>query len=402
MNQITRATLTASEQTSRNTLRSDLLGRAQALAPFLESRAQATEAAGTLPPEVVGALREAELFWTLLPREAGGLGGDMLTGLEVLEEITRADGSIGWSLMANMTGTALAGAFAGEEALEAMFGGGRRSITAGMLGPGGKSVEVAGGLHGGGKYSFGSGCGHADWFGAGMLVMEDGKPRTMPNGLPEVRVCFLPKDKVRIDGNWDVMGLKGTGSYDYTVPAQDIPWSFTMERTCIEPQRGGPLFTAGIAGYGCLGHAAVALGLMKRSLQEIVRITADKKRPAYPTVVGEHPVFRREFSRNEAAYQSVRAFVFGVFADAQDTVLSGGTLSPVQRARFRQATTHLHDVAADVVKFCYTWAGSAAQPTTSVIGRCMRDMGVATQHVFVDPVSMADAAPPIMAEWAAA
>ena len=85
---------------------------------------------------MVGALREAELFWTLLPREAGGLGGDMLTGLEVLEEITRADGSIGWSLMANMTGTALAGAFAGEEALEAMFGGGRRSITGRHAWPG--------------------------------------------------------------------------------------------------------------------------------------------------------------------------------------------------------------------------------------------------------------------------
>ena len=90
-----------------------------------------------------------------------------------------------------------------------------------------------------------------------------------------------------------------------------------------------------------------------------------------------------------------------IFADAQATLFAGGTLTPVQRARFRQCTTYVHDVGADVVRFAYTWAGSAAQPKSSPLGRCMRDMGVATQHVFVDPVSMADAAPSIMAEWAA-
>ena len=379
----------------------DLLSRARALAPMIQAHAEATEREGTMPAEIVAALRDAELFWTLLPTECGGLGADMVTGLEVIEEVTRADGSTGWSLMANMTGTALAGAFAGDDAAEAMFGNGRRAITAGMLGPGGKSVAVEGGLKGGGKYSFGSGCAHADWFGAGMFVMENGQPRTLPSGLPEVRVCFVPRDAVEIKGNWDVVGLMGTGSYDYVVPEQFIPASFTMERTAIEPRRGGPLFTAGIPGYGCLGHAGVALGLMKRALEEIVLVTADKKRPGYPTVVGDHPVFRREFSRNEAAYQCTRAFVVNVFADAQNTVRAGGALSPVQRARFRQCTTYLHEVAADVVRFCYTWAGSAAQPKSSALGRCMRDMGVATQHVFVDPVSMADAAPPILAEWAA-
>jgi len=400
MNQVSTLPPRLDRRGSAAGLRSELLGRARALAPFLESRAGATEAAGTLPDDVVAALREAELFWTLLPAEAGGLGADMLAGLDVLEEVVRADGSIGWTLMANMTGTALAGAFAGDDAADAMFGGGRRAITAGMLGPGGKSVEVDGGLRGSGNYSFGSGCNHADWFGAGMLVIEDGKPRTLASGLPEVRVCFVPRDRVRIDGNWNVIGLQGTGSYDYTLPEQFIPWSYTMERTSIEPRRGSPAFVAGIAGYGCLGHAAVALGLMKRALQEVVAVASSKKRPGYPTVVGDHAVFRREFSRNEAAYQAIRAFVYQVFTEAQDAAFATGALTPAHRARFRQATTYAHEVAADVVRFCYTWAGSAAQSRGSVLGRCMRDIGVATQHVFIDPLSMVDAAPPIMAEWA--
>jgi alkylation response protein AidB-like acyl-CoA dehydrogenase len=379
----------------------DPVQRARHLAPLIESLAGDGETEGTMPARLVAAFRETELFWLLLPAELGGGGADLVTTIAALEEVSRADGSTGWSLMANMTGTALAGAYAGDAAAQAMFGNGRRAITAGMLGPGGKAVAVDGGLRGGGDYSFGSGCAHADWFGAGMLVMENGAPRRLASGMPEVRVCFVPRDRVEILGNWDVMGLQGTGSYDYRVPDQFVANDFIMERTELVPRRGGPLFTLGIAGLGCLGHAAVALGLMKRALQEIARIAQTKKRPAYPGTTAEHPIFQREFAIREAAAQSVRAFVVNVFADAQDTVLAGGTLSAVQRARFRQSTTYLHEVAAEVVRFCYQWAGSSAQRKTSPLGRCMRDMGVATQHVFVDPVSLADAAPPLLAAWSA-
>ena len=352
-----------------------------------------------MPAELVAAFRDTELFWLALPVELGGGGADLITTLETLEEVSRADGSTGWSLMANMSGTALAGAFVGEAAARQMFGGGRRAITAGMLGPGGRAVEVPGGLRGEGTYSFGSGSAHADWIGAGMLVIENGAPRLLANGQPEVRVCFLPREQVEMLGNWNVMGLTGTGSYDYRVPEQFIGNEFIMERTELTPRRGGPLFTLGIAGIACLGHAAVALGLVKRSLQEIARIAADKRRPGYPSVIADHPVFRREFAIREAAAQSSRAFVMNVFADAQATVLGGGTLSPVQRARFRQSTTYLHEIGAEVVRFCYQWGGSSAQRMSSPLGRCMRDMGTATQHIFVDPLSLADAAPPILAHW---
>ena len=377
----------------------DMLARAAALAPLIEAHAAETERLGTMPAPVVAALREAELFWTMLPHELGGAGCDFLETLDVLEEVSRADGSTGWSLMANMTGTALAGAFCGDAAADRMFGGGRRAITAGMLGPGGKAVEVPGGLRGGGRYSFGSGCAHADWFGAGMLVMEDGAPRRLASGLPEVQICFVPAAQVEILGNWDVAGLSGTGSYDYALPEQFVPSSFTVERSTVQPRRGGPIFAVGIPGLGCLGHAGVALGLMKRSLQEIVRIVDSKKRPGQTIAVGEQPIFRREFAVHEALYQAARAFVVNVYGDAQTTLAAGGSLGPAQRARFRQCTTWLHEVGADVVRFCYTRAGSAAQPKSSVLGRCMRDFGVATQHVFVDPNSMADAAPAIMTAW---
>src|SRR3546814_3673225 len=92
--------------------------------------------------------------------------------------------------MANSTNTAIAAAFCGDGAVDAMFSGRARAITAGMFGPGGNAAEVAGGYRGSGRFSFGSGCAHATWICGGMLVPgADGKPRLLESGLPEVRVA---------------------------------------------------------------------------------------------------------------------------------------------------------------------------------------------------------------------
>ncbi|MBB4633950.1 acyl-CoA dehydrogenase family protein [Sphingosinicella soli] len=377
----------------------ELLSIAKSLSPLVEQEALTTERDGTLSPAVVDAFKESKLFWMLVPKDLGGLGTDIVTSIEVLEEVTRADGSSGWSLMANSGTTAVAAAYLGERAVDAMFGGRDLPIAAGMLGPGGRSVEVSGGFQGSGKFAFGSGCAHADWFGAGMFVLDDGKPRLLADGTPEVRVCFVPKEQVNILGGWDVMGLIGTGSYDYELPDQFIARDSTLERSSTEPLRGGPVFELGLPGFACAGHAAMALGLMKRALQEIARISSAKKRPGYPSTISEYPLFLKEFGLNEAAYWGARAYVLDVFSDAQDTVNAEQPLSPEQRARFRQSTTWLHQVAADVVSFCHLWGGSESIRNPSVLGRCLRDMYVATQHVFVDPITVVDATRAILPRW---
>lgn len=377
-----------------------LLRRARELAPLISREAGASEEASTMTPAVADALRAAELFWLLVPRNLGGLQADLATSIAVWEEVSRADASAGWILMANSTGTAVAAGFCGDAAVADMFGGGRRPIMAGMLGPGGVCTEVEGGYRGGGtKYQFASGFSNADWIGAGMLIQDDGKTRTLPNGMPQVRVVFVPRDRVAHKGNWDVFGLTGTGSFDYEVPDQFIPAGFTLERSDLRGKRDWNLYHVGIPGLACAGHTAVALGLMKRALEEIAHVAFSRKRPAYATVLGEHPVFRRDFAYHEATYQAARSFTMDVYRDAQATLDAGDALSDVQRQRFRQNVIHVHRVAAEVVRFCYESSGSDGLRNPSVLGRCMRDVFAATQHVFVDTNAMVDVAVPILQHW---
>jgi alkylation response protein AidB-like acyl-CoA dehydrogenase len=374
----------------------------RAVAKVLDAEADETERLRTLSPAAVDALRSARLFWLLVPRELGGLGGDARTAIEVFERLSRADPSSGWSLMANSLLTGLAAAFMGDDAVDALFGGTDLPIMAGMLGPGGSCVEVDGGYVGSGHYSFGSGALHSQWLGAGMLVMDGGRPRMAPDGQPDSIVCIVPRERVELLDNWDVSGLVGTGSVDYDVPELFVEQGYTFHRNVVDPLRGGPLFGMGIVGFGCAGHAGVALGIAARALEEISLIARAKKRPGRATYVADDPLFRHAFSTNEAAYQSARAFVHEVYADAQATLVGGGQLSAVQRQRFRQAATYSHDVTAAAVRFAYLAAGSNSLREPSVLGRCMRDMYAATQHVFVDPTTMVDAAPALLDHWSVA
>ena len=379
----------------------NLLSRAKSLARLVNDQAAITEAGSTMAPALVDALKQTELFWLLVPKSLGGLQADLLTSIAVWEEVSRADGSAGWALMTNSTGTAAATGFLGDDAIEQIYAGGRRPIMAGMLGPGGRCDPVDGGYHGGGKYQFGSGFMNADWIGAGLHIRDGDSIRKLPNGTPQVQVCFVPREKVVHKGNWDVFGLGGTGSFDYELPEQFVPTGFSFERSDTQGKRDWNLYDVGIPGLACAGHTGVALGIMKRALEEIAQVSFGRKRPMYQTVLGEHPVFRRDFAYHEASYQAARAFTWEVYGDAQDALAEGGTLTDVQRQRFRQNVIYVHRVAADVVRFCYEASGSDGLRNPSALGRCMRDMYAATQHIFVDTNAMVDVVVPILQQWRA-
>lgn len=376
-----------------------MLQRAQRIAPLIRAEALESERLGTMTPKVVAAMKEAGLFWMLIPTKLGGHQAQMTDCMEAWEEISAADASAGWSLMANSTGTAVAAAYCSEDAVQEMFGGPEMPIMAGMLGPGGASTETPEGLRGSGKYKFGSGSLHATWLGAGMFVMDDKLMRRLPDGNPQVRVCWLPRDQAEFDVNWDVLGLRGTGSVDYALTDVTIPDGFSHERTISRSLRDWRLYDIGIPGLACAGHTGVALGLMKRALEEVTRIAFGKKRPAYQTVLGEQPVFRHDFAYHEGAYRAARAFTLELYRDTQAFLEAGGELSPAQRARFRQNVIYVHKVAAEVVRFCYTMGGSESLRNPSDLGRCMLDISAATQHIFVDTISMQDIAVPILEDW---
>lgn len=369
----------------------DPVERARVVAPTVRAAAAAVEANGTMTADIVTLLRDAGLFWLLVPGELGGGNGEITQALEVVEEISAADGSIGWSLMANMSVTGFSGGHCSEVAVDTLFRGPHKAIIAGMFGPMGKVVAVDGGYRAGGRYQFGSGTGHAEWIGGGA--------RTGANN--EIELIFLvPREAVEFLGNWDVLGLVGTGSYDYEIPEQFVPTDFTVQRVGAKPLRGQTTQHLGLQIMGSAGHAGVAMGIARRAFEELQGIlAAGKSRPGVLPII-EQQLFRHDFAAMEGRLSAARSYCFDVFGAAQRTVDAGDEVSELQYQRIRQASTLITEVAAQAVEFAYTWSGSKGLRGPNALARCVRDMHAATQHVYVDATTFVNAAPSILASYA--
>jgi indole-3-acetate monooxygenase len=104
-----------------------------------------------------------------------------------------------------------------------------RGILAWGPGSAGRGVAVEGGIRVTGRRRFATGSRHATWLGAHVPVFEpDDTPRMNPNGRQHVRTILFPKSKAEIIDNWQVIGLRGTGSDSYRVEDLFVPQKYTF------------------------------------------------------------------------------------------------------------------------------------------------------------------------------
>src|SRR3972149_383618 len=163
--------------------RAVLVERARALVPALRERAQRTEEARQLLPETLADFERAGVFRICQPRRFGGfeMGLDVLEA--VLIEAGRGCGSSAWNL----------GILAGHAWWASMF-------------PEEGQVEVFGGDGAAGRWPYQSGCDASNWFGVSASLEDEG------DGPPAGLTFVVPAADVRIEDDWFVLGVRGTGS----------------------------------------------------------------------------------------------------------------------------------------------------------------------------------------------
>src|SRR6266581_7601515 len=111
---------------------------ARALARRIRARADEIEAARQLPADLVMELANARLFKVAVPEAEGGLGADVLTTLQVIEEVARADGSTGWCLAMGINTLRQSAQF-GPEVRRQIFFSDPIGISAGSANPRGRA-----------------------------------------------------------------------------------------------------------------------------------------------------------------------------------------------------------------------------------------------------------------------
>ena len=360
-----------------------LCEKARSLAGLLREEAAQGEAQGALTERTMAALRSGDFFSLMLPRCLGGAEAAPVEALQTIVELSIADGSTGWVVMAAGLCIGTAAAFLDDAAVGDIFAPGAIPIIAGHGGPNGTAIVERNGFRLSGAWRYGSGTKHARYIHSGAVVIENGAPRLRPDGEPEIRIFVTPRSDAVLADNWNVLGLRATGSVDYTITDLFVPEGYSHPPDILTPKRGGNLYRIGLLGIAVIGHTGFALGVGRRALDEIAAFARQQSGPTGR--LRDSDSFREHYGSAEAQYRAARALVYDTWADIERAVERGNTMSTRQITLARLAMSHVTSVVAEVSSFAYRTGGGVAL-RDGAIQRCFRDIHAGTQHLHAHPL----------------
>ncbi|MEZ5373987.1 MAG: acyl-CoA dehydrogenase family protein [Microthrixaceae bacterium] len=364
---------------------------ARALRELTVAEAPRSEEGRTLSPALVDALWAGGVMRYANVREAGGCEPTFADLIDTYIELAWQDGSLGWTAMANMSASMAVSTYLPDEGFAELFGDPERRVTiGGQFFPNGTAETIDGTYRLSGSWNFGSGTGHAEYVAAGFFPTVDGEADF---DLAQIRAAMVPRDEVAFADGWHVQGLRGTGSYDYSVSEADIPAGRCFPLFTRDPQRGGsPLGRLGIMPVTAAGHAGWALGVSKSMLDDVAELALTKARMSDMDTLANRNTFQRNLAHHTAMWRAARAGVIEAFGTVERQVGDGGELTPTMRSNMRVAATYATEASREVAQWAHLAAGTTAIRNGSRLERAFRDLYTGTQHAFISEKTYIDSA----------
>jgi alkylation response protein AidB-like acyl-CoA dehydrogenase len=353
----------------------DVLDAVRTLGPTISARAAEIETARRLPLDLVSAARDAGCFRLVRPASHGGIEADWPSAMRIYAELARADASAGWSILIGSAGWCDLAELP-RATFDEIFGPNPDVITAGVFNPSG-SIHAAGERYQvEGRWSFASGCEHADWIYGNCI-------EGVVDGVPQLRGAVFRPEEIVIEDTWHVSGLRGTGSHHFHVTAMEVPAAWTFQPLAGEPAVEATLLRAPIPSMFATGIAAVATGIADGALGDIVALATEKVPLLGAGVVATNPSFQLDLARADTDLRAAQALLWETAESLWARAAAGSEFSLETVARVRSAAVWATERAAEVVDAAYRLAGGSAVYADSPLQRRWRDVHAITQHFLV-------------------
>lgn len=357
---------------------SDVLNSLENSLDLIKKDGAEGEKLGRPTDAVQQALRDSGVFKLCAPAVLGGFEASPLQVIEVIEKIAYADASTAWATMAVMIETGSALAYLGDQAAEELTANAAFPVCAGQGTFPGQAKKADGGYRISGHWRFASGMPMASHIHTAALVEE----------TDEVRLFVVPKDKAQLIDNWDVMGLRATGSIDYVLEDVFVPEAYSHVITTKQPLRGGSFYRMGLANIAGVVHGGWAIGVARRLLDEMTILAEQRSRNRRAPVNTDE--FYAEAARAETKLRSAHAFLLETWRSNEEILQRDEPLDHLQETLNRSALANAKSAALDISHFVFKWAGVAALRSGDV-QRFFRDVHAGTQHASANPVVTQDA-----------
>ena len=358
----------------------DAIARARGLTAFLSDAAPRIDAANQLPDDVLAQMYAANIFRLMVPREFGGDELEPADYVQCVEAVAMGNASAAWC-MNQGSGCSMSAAYL-EPSVAAKILGVRDGVIAWGQQRNAKAVVVDGGYRVTGKWAFCSGGRHATWIGGHCHVVErDGSLRKDADGRPIERTMLLPKSVVGMEDDWQVFGLRGTGSNTFFADDVFVADDHSLRRDIEEERRhAGTLYRFSTNNMYAAGFSCVALGIARAMLDDFIALAREKSPAMAGIPLRDNNRVQFEVAHADVSLNAARNHLLQVLSETWDVVRETHPMPMESRVRIRTASTYAIHVARKVAETVWNEAGATAIFDSNPFERRYRDIHTVTQQ----------------------
>ncbi|MEU6369467.1 3-hydroxy-9,10-secoandrosta-1,3,5(10)-triene-9,17-dione monooxygenase oxygenase subunit [Streptomyces sp. NPDC046931] len=363
----------------------EILDAARKLAPSVRARAADAENMRRLPDETVKELTDAGVFRLTQPSAHGGFSADPADFYEVLRQLGDACCSTGWCCGVFGVSAWLVAQYDPRAQAE-VWGTNHDALVCFVQAPMGQAENAEGGFRVSGRWSYASGCDHADWALLGARVDGGG-------GLFEWRCFLLPRSDYRVHAEWDSVGLRGTGSSDITVEDAFVPnhRSLSMEQLSASVRPGHdanlePLYRLPMGSVLTTSISAPLVGAAEAACRCYLASTRERIRGSSNSRTAEDPFVHVRLGRAASEIDAAWLQLMRNIQDLYEYARRGETPPMALRTRLRRDQVRATERVVYAVDLLMDHAGAGAtRAGDNVLQRAWRDIHTGRGHVANDP-----------------
>lgn len=370
-----------------------LVAQAEQVAEELAAESLEGDELGRLTDTTWRLLHESGVLRALQPARFGGGEAPLVEFMEAVMALSAASPSAGW--VAGVIGVhPWQLALFDDRAQQEMWGDDPARMHSSSYNPTGSAVRVDGGFEVSGRWSFSSGCDHCEGVNLGAILRNDAG-----DGIPEYRSFLLHPDQYVIADNWDVAGLRATGSKDIVVETTFVPEHRSQSHVDYAlgaPLPGwdvnpSPLYRLPWSVVFNMTLAASILGSARGYLDAWIAETATRKIPL-GIALADDPLSQRRLAEAvwtlDAATLRLRTDAVELLARAE----AGDVPTMAERGRYRWNLNRGCELVGDAVVQLHRAASGRTIFRDHPLHRRFQDIQGGLGHAFLVPDPLAKAA----------
>ena len=356
--------------------------RASAWIPALRERAPRCEDAGELLPEAAADLHRTGLARILQPKRWGGMELPFQAIFDIPEIVARGCISTAWNLSNLLAHHWMLALYDEAAQAEVWNADPDAMIASGIAFPQGRGRAVEGGIEISGLWNFSSAVTPSTWNMLACVVRDGDK-------IIDYRMCLVPMSEYEVLDDWQVMGLRGTGSRSVKCDKVFVPQHRAL--SMVHHRRGEPfpgwrtnpqpLFRVpfgGLSGHCLLG---CLVGNAQAMFDAITGMVKERSTSYTALKMRDLGTVQARIGLAGAQIDAARTLAHNDCAEGQRMAEQGLAASLELKLRQKRNCAFGAKLATDAVDTLYALAGANGLYTRGPMERIFRDQHAAASHI---------------------